>query len=120
MRLDLRDGLWLRLVDLPAALEGRAYDADGAVVFEVRDEFCPWNAGRWRLAVEGGRARIARTDASTDLALDISGLGATYLGGVTFAQLARAGEVEELASGGLARAGRIFRADIAPWCADGF
>jgi predicted acetyltransferase len=120
MRLDLRDGLWLRLVDLPVALEGRAYDADGAVVFEVRDGFCSWNAGRWRLGVEGGRGRLTRTDASADLALDVSALGATYLGGATFAQLARAGQVDELTPGGLARAGRLFRGDVAPWCADGF
>ena len=119
MRVDLRDGLWLRLVDLPAALEGRTYDADGAVVFDVRDEFCPWNAGRWRLAVEGGRGRLTRADASADLALDVSALGAAYLGGVTFAQLARAGQVDQLTPDGLARAGRLFRADVAPWCADG-
>lgn len=120
MRVDLRDGLWLRLVDVVAALEGRSYDTDGAVVFEVRDEFCPVNAGRWRLAVEGGRGRVTRTGASADLALDVSALGATYLGGTTFAQLARAGQVDELAPDGLARAGRLFRADVAPWCADGF
>jgi predicted acetyltransferase len=86
----------------------------------VRDEFCPWNAGRWRLAVEAGRGRLARTDAAADLALDVSALGAAYLGGVTLAQLARAGQVDELAPDGLARAGRLFRADVAPWCPDGF
>lgn len=120
MRLDLRDGLWLRLVDLPAALEGRGYDADGAIVFDVRDEFCPWNAGRWLLEVAGGRARVSRTESTADLALDVSALGAAFLGGVTFAQLARAGQVDGLAPDGLARAGRLFRADVAPWCADGF
>lgn len=120
MRVDLRDGLWLRLVDLPAALRGRAYDADGAIVLEVADDVCPWNAGRWRLAAESGRGSVARTDAAPDLRLDVSALGALYLGGVTFAQLARAGQVDERAGGALARADRLFRADVAPWCPDGF
>jgi predicted acetyltransferase len=120
MRIDLRDGLFLRLVELAAALEGRSYDVDGAVVLEVRDDFCPWNAGRWRLAVEGGRGRLVRSAASADLALDVAALGAAYLGGVTFAQLARAGQVDQLSADGLVRAGRLFRADVAPWCADGF
>jgi predicted acetyltransferase len=120
MRLDLRDGVWLRLVELTAALEGRGYDVDDTVVFEVRDELCPWNAGRWQLAVEGGRGRVTRTGASADLALDVSALGATYLGGVTLAQLARAGQVDQLTPDGLKRAGQLFRADVAPWCADGF
>ena len=43
----------------------------------VADDFCPWNAGRYRLA--GGRCEP--TDAEPDLALDASALGAAYLGG---------------------------------------
>ena len=59
MRYRLGDGLWVRLVDVGAALSGRTYPQDGELVFEVRDEFCPWNEGRWRLV--GGAAE--RTDA---------------------------------------------------------
>ena len=32
----------------------RATPGEGAIVFDVRDGFCPWNEGRWRL--EGGQA----------------------------------------------------------------
>ena len=53
-RPTVSDGLWVRLVDVGAALSARSYAGDGAVVLEVRDEFCPWNEGRWRL---GGAAR---------------------------------------------------------------
>ena len=45
------DGMWLRIIDLPAALEGRSYRGPGSLVFEVTDDFCPWNAGTWQLAV---------------------------------------------------------------------
>ena len=47
--LNVREGMWLRLIDLRAALEARSYAAPGSLTFEVTDEFCPWNAGRWRL-----------------------------------------------------------------------
>ena len=68
MRYRLGDGLWVRLLDVGAALSGRTYPEDGELVFDVRDDFCPWNEGRWRLA--GGAAE--RTDADADLALDVT------------------------------------------------
>jgi predicted acetyltransferase len=58
MKFRLGDMLWVRLVDVGAALSGRAYAADGSLVLDVRDAVCPWNEGRWK--VEGGEA--ARTD----------------------------------------------------------
>jgi predicted acetyltransferase len=116
MKLRIGDGLWLRLVEVGQALSARAYAEDGAVVFQVADDFCPWNEGRWK--VEGGEARRAR--AAADLALDVAALGSAYLGGFTFAQLVRAGRVEELRPGAAARADALFRADRAPWCPEVF
>ncbi|MDP3766699.1 MAG: GNAT family N-acetyltransferase, partial [Dehalococcoidia bacterium] len=51
------DALWLRLIDIPAALEGREYAAQGRLVLDVRDAFCPWNQGRYKLEAgpEGAR-----------------------------------------------------------------
>lgn len=115
-RPTISDGLWVRLVDVGAALSARSYAADGAILLELRDEFCPWNEGRWR--VEGGEA--ARTDAEPDLALDVSDLGSVYLGGFTFRELRRAGRVEELRERAIARADAIFRTDVAPWCPEIF
>jgi predicted acetyltransferase len=116
MRYRSGDGLWVRLLDVGAALSGRAYPEDGEVVFEVRDEFCPWNEGRWRLA--GGKAE--RTDADADLALDVSALGSAYLGGIQFAQLAQGGHVEEMTPGAIERADGIFRHGLHPWCPEIF
>lgn len=115
-RPTVSDGLWARLVDLGAALSGRSYAGDGAVVLDVRDEFCPWNEGRWR--VEGGEP--SRADAEADLALDAADLGSVYLGGFTFRELLRAGRVEELREGAVARADALFRTDVAPWCPEIF
>ncbi len=112
----LSDGLWVRLVDVGVALSGRSYAQDGSVVLDLRDGFCPWNQGRWKL--EGGEA--AATDDEADLALDVSDLGSVYLGGFTFRELSRAGRVEELRQGAIARADALFRTDVAPWCPEIF
>ena len=118
-RLQMRvgDGLWVRLVDVGAALSARAYGGDGPVVFEVEDAFLPENAGRWQVA--GGTAE--RTDDDADLALDVRELGAAYLGGFTFGELLRAGVVRELKDGGAARADAVFLTTAPkPWCPEIF
>ena len=116
MRYRMGDGIWVRLVDVGAALGGRSYSSDGELVFEVRDAFCPWNEGRWRLA--SGVAE--RTDAEPDLALDVGALGSAYLGGFAFTQLAQGGLVQERSPGALARADALFRHPLHPWCPEIF
>jgi predicted acetyltransferase len=113
VRLTLHDGLWLRLVDVGAALAQRSYAGDADVVIEVADGFCEWNAGRYRLSGE-------RTDAAADLALDVAALASAFLGGTTFLELAAAGRARELTPGAVARASTAFRADVAPWCPETF
>jgi predicted acetyltransferase len=110
------DSLWLRLVDVGEALSARAYRDGEPVVFEVRDAFCDWNEGRWRLA--DGRA--GRTDDAPDLRLDADALGSAYLGGVSFAELAAAMRVEELSDGAIGRADDLFRTAFHPWCPEIF
>jgi predicted acetyltransferase len=116
VRVGLASALWVRLVDIPAALAARTYASDPDVVLEVADAFCPWNAGRYRLA--GGACE--RTDAEPDLALDASVVGAAYLGGTTLSELAGAGRVAELRPGAVERASAAFRGDVAPWCPEIF
>jgi predicted acetyltransferase len=115
LRLSYRDGLWIRLVDVGAALAARSYATPGSVVIEVVDRFCPWNAGRWRVGEAVGRAA-----SEVELRCDVTALGSAYLGGFTWAQLARALRVEELRPGALAHADALFRSDCAPWCPEIF
>jgi predicted acetyltransferase len=110
------DALWLRLVDVGEALSARTYRHGEPVVFEVRDAFCDWNDGRWRLA--DGRAE--RTDDAPDLRLDADALGSAYLGGVSFAELQAALRVEELTPDAVARADDLFRTPLHPWCPEIF
>jgi predicted acetyltransferase len=116
LRYRMGDGLWVRLVDVGAALSGRAYADPGPLVLEVRDSVCEWNDGRWKL--EDGVC--ARTDAEPDLALDASALGAAYLGAIPFAQLREALRVEELRDGAMERADRMFAWRPLPWCPEIF
>src|SRR5438445_6663341 len=108
LQLTVRDGLWLRLIDVPQALEGRRYNGDGMVVFEVTDAFCPWNAGRWRLEAADGLGGCAATSDSADIVLDVADLAAVYLGGVSFTVLAQAGRAFETRRGELERADALF------------
>ncbi|HEY7604060.1 MAG TPA: GNAT family N-acetyltransferase [Gaiellaceae bacterium] len=112
----LSDGLWVRLVDVGAALSARSYTGDGPLVVDVRDAFCPWNEGRW-LILDG---KATRTTDAADLALDVADLGSVYLGGFTFRDLQRAGRLQELTEGAVYRADATFRTDGAPWCPEIF
>lgn len=116
MKFRVGDGLWVRLVDVGAALSARGYAAGGVVVFDVVDEFCPWNEGCWRLA--DGKAK--RSTASAHIRCDVTALGSVYLGGFTFEQLMRGGRVEELRRGAAARADAMFASSRAPWCPEIF
>jgi predicted acetyltransferase len=115
LMLRVTEGLWLRLVDLGAALTGRTYATDDSVVMEVRDELCPWNAGRWRIGND-----VARTDDDAELELDIADLASAYLGAFDFNQLAEAQRVRELKPGTLRRASDLFRTARPPYCPEDF
>ncbi|HEY8192291.1 MAG TPA: GNAT family N-acetyltransferase [Gaiellaceae bacterium] len=116
LQFDLRDGLWVRVVDVDGALNARTFKRGEPVVLEVQDELCPWNAGRWLVTPDG----VERTDAEAELTVPATSLGSAYLGGFSFGELARAGRVEELADGALDRADALFRADRYPWCPEIF
>ena len=116
LRYRMWDSVWLRLVNVGQALSARAYSSAAPLVLEVRDAFCSWNEGRWR--IDAGE--VSRTEEPADVALDVDALGSVYLGGVTFAQLAGALRVEELRSGGVARADELFAWPVAPWCPEIF
>ena len=110
------DGLWVRLVDVGAALSARAYAGEGSVVFDVHDAVCPWNEGRWKL--EGGAA--SRTDDAAEIVLDVGALGSAYLGAVSFTQLREGLRLEEAAAGAVARADALFAWRPLPWCPEIF
>jgi predicted acetyltransferase len=121
-RLDakLSDGLWARIVDLPAALSGRRYAAPLDVVLSVTDPLLPSNTGHWRLTGGPERARCTRVSDPAELACDINDLAAAYLGGTPLATLAAAGRVHELRPGALTPASNGFGWAEPPVAIEGF
>lgn len=95
LRMRVYDGLWVRLVDVEAALAGRCYAAGPPLLFALTDSCCPWNEGCWRL--HEGRAE--RSTEAPELRLSADALGSVYLGGFRLSQLAAAGAVTELRAG---------------------
>lgn len=105
----VNDFLWVRLLDVEAALAARTYASDAGLVLEVADGICPGVAGRYRLdGGGGGPAECRRTDERPEIALDAADLASAYLGGVRVTTLARAGLVVELVPGAVSRADAMF------------
>lgn len=111
----VRDFLWVRLLDVAAALRARKYAADGCLVLRITDHLLPFNDGCYRVEADVCSTHCERTDAAAELTLDVADLAAAYLGKVTFASLAAAGRVTELAGGAIDRADGMFRCARTAW-----
>lgn len=87
------DTVWLRVLDVVAALEARAWSADGSLVLDVVDPM-DLAAGRWRVDVRDGAATLTETTDEPDVWLDVETLGSLYFGDVPVATLAAAGRLQ--------------------------
>jgi len=114
------DGVWLRLVDVGAALAGRRYTTEGRLVLHVRDAFCPWNDGHYELNGGPTNASCDRCTDDPDLELSAADLAAVYLGGNRFRTLQEAGRIQEFHRGAVSRADAMFATDRTPWCPSHF
>jgi predicted acetyltransferase len=84
--------LWVRVLDVPRALEARPWTADGEVVLEVADPQ-GHTTGRYRVVSRDGAAEVTVTDADADLSVDSETLGSLSVGGVDVTALHAAGRV---------------------------
>ncbi len=90
----VHDHGWLRILDVPAALQARGYSgSDLELVVGVSDPL-GFAEGAWRLQLVGGNATVQATDAAPEVTLDVAALSSAYLGGVPLTQLAAAGRVD--------------------------
>lgn len=117
---DAGDALWVRLFDVPRALEARAYERAGSLVLEVVDD-AAWGGTRSLLldaSPEGATCRP--TDRSPDLTLPVAALSGAYLGGTRLRDLALATGADEHRPGALAEADSLLRTADEPWCSTFF
>ncbi len=115
--VETSDALWVRLLDVPAALAARRYATPGRVVLEVVDD-AVGRYGAGRVVLDGGPdgASCRPTDVDgPDLSLDQRTLAAAYLGGVSLAAQRPARPIDEHTPGALARFDTMLATPLAPW-----
>ncbi len=109
------DNIWIRILDVETTLAARRYLTAGSLVIEVRDTM---NHAAGRYLLEGGPddASCTRTTNAPDIELDVTTLGAAYLGGTSLQTMATAGLVVEHRPGAVTLADTMFRWTTVPWC----
>ncbi|MGW6691013.1 GNAT family N-acetyltransferase [Streptomyces sp. NPDC054961] len=113
--------LWLRLVDVAAALTARSWAAPVDLVLELTDARLPANAGTFRLkAGPGGAQYEPAAGRAPDLTLDVRELAACYLGGTRAVELVAATLVVEHTPGAAAALDAGLRTALLPHTADEF
>ncbi|HKC27145.1 MAG TPA: sterol carrier protein domain-containing protein, partial [Jatrophihabitans sp.] len=113
------DYVWLRLLDVPAALSARGYAVAGRVVIDVIDDGTgKFGAGRVLLETDGSNSSCTPTTEAPDLRVHQRALAACYLGGYRLRNLLAG--VEELTPGALDRADVMFSTPYAPFNQTGF
>lgn len=115
----LVDRLALRLVDMPRALGLRRYACDFDVTMLVRDPFCDWNDGIFRVQGNQHGADCARGRGNVDLELSVVDLAAAYLGGTSLMSLALAGRIQVHSPVALQTMTTAFKGFREPTCAQG-
>ena len=114
----LNDNLWVRVLDVEAAMTSRSYASAGSMTFELSDRM-GLTQGTWRLETDGTSSSCVRTDGAPDLRMDVEALGASLLGRPRFAELARVGRVEGAQEAAIA-ADRLLHHHRAPVCPEVF
>ena len=113
---DVGDGIWVRLIDVPRALETRGYEREGRLVIEIVDDEAPDGRHRLELDASPDGARCRPTDRSPDLTVPIAAIGAAYLGWNRLSDAVVATGSDEHRDGALGEADRLFRTAATPWC----
>ena len=114
------DAVWVRLFDLPRSLAARRYEREGRLVLEVIDDELPGGRARVALDASTDGATAVATDALPDLTVQVSALGAAYLGGTRLRDVTLATGADEHRPGSLALADGLLRTADEPVCSTFF
>lgn len=120
LNITCADGLLGRIVDIERALPQRRYSDEGRLTFEVVDEICPWNEGKWSLTVTRSGNEIRRTSDEAQLAMPVSTLAMLFFGQIKATQAAAMGRLEVNAADKLSLWDKVMQTTYRPACTDMF
>ena len=120
LRRKSHDALWVRLLDIPKALEARTYNSDGILKIGLVSDVQPESAGTYVIEIDDSRGSVKKTNDKPDVVMTPADLSALYLGGISSGPLFEAGRINEITTGSLAKLTGMFNTDSAPWCAHYF
>ncbi|MBN1685675.1 MAG: GNAT family N-acetyltransferase [Spirochaetales bacterium] len=112
--------LMARLVDVDRALSQRGYAEEGRLIFEITDELCTWNHGRWELEVSGGTATVKRSRKSPQVSIPVGTLASLAFGYLKASTAQRIGLLDVLEPGATAVWDRVMQTAYRPFCPDHF
>ena len=112
----LKDAIWMKLLDIPAMLEGRTYPVEDSLVLQITDAETK-ESRNFSLECGPGGGRCRDTGASPDIVMNEAELAAIYMGTVECSILSSIGLVDVSARkpDAALRADAIFRTSPAGW-----
>ncbi len=122
LRVNVSDGILVRIVDLPRALMIRRYRVESELTFRVIDDLCEWNQGTWKLSTgpKAEDADIRQVDASPQLTMDVFTLSHLATGALSASYAHRLGRIEATSQRDLITADQLFATDYAMHCMNHF
>jgi predicted acetyltransferase len=112
------DELWMRLLDVPAALAARTWGDGPPVVLRVHDRLFPANDAAYRIGPDGPKP--VEDGIAPELECHVDALAMAYLGDRRPSELVSAGWWRAHEPSAPARADALFATGVVPWCGTGF
>ena len=120
LRTKVSDGILVRIVDLPRALQIRRYPVEADLTFAVHDDICDWNQGTWKLSTGPEGVDIRQTEAEPQLTMDIFTLAHLATGALPASYAHRLGRIEATDRTALQTADHLFKTEYALHCQNHF
>lgn len=114
------DNLLARIIDVEKALPGRHYSEEGVLTFEIIDELCPWNKGKWRMETTSAGTHISRTSEEPQLVMPVSTLAMLVFNQISATEAARMARLDIHDHSALSLWDKVMRTAHRPFCADLF
>jgi predicted acetyltransferase len=116
----VNDGLLARIVTVEKGLAERGYDVAGELVFELKDDLCPWNAGRWKLETSARGSKVSRSKLPAQVTMPVSTLALLAFGQVSASEAERMGRLDADTPEALPLWGNVMRTRYKAACPDMF